>query len=369
MNTTNLLKDILKIASLSSHERNLADYLFTNLLVAGLKPIKHEGNVYVRIAGADTTRAIIFDAHMDTVSPGALSLWKFPPYGKEGGIELDGKVYGLGASDAKGSLASLLLLGAACVASQPAIDVWIVFVCKEETGGDGTKSFLAWFTEKKWLEKYTEISAVVCGPTNMKEIHLGHRGNIHAEITVSGDGGHGSQPELIKKHAILEAMKIVEELKQLESELGKTYADPVLGKPSIGITSIQAGDPVAPNKFPDTCSFTIDIRTTPSLHKSAFEIVEQLCVKHGAHIRVIYTPSPPGHTDPKAKIVVAAKKIVSKIGLAKDSTDLCFFSEIGIAGIILGPGDQSISHKPNEYCEVALVDEATSAYVKLVQSM
>ena len=369
MNTTNLLKDILKIASLSSHERNLADYLFTNLLVAGLKPIKHEGNVYARIAGTDSKRAIIFNAHMDTVSPGALSLWKFPPYGKEGGIELDGKVYGLGASDAKGSLASLLALNELCAILQPAIDVWIVFVCKEETGGDGTKSFLTWFAEKKWLEKYTEISAVVCGPTNMKEIHLGHRGNVHAEITVNGDGGHGSQPELIKKHAILEAMEIVEDLKKLEIELGKKYADPVLGKPSIGITSIQAGDPVAPNKFPDTCSFTVDIRTTPSLHKNAFEIVENLCKKSNAHVRVIYSPSPPGHTDPKAKIVTSAKKLVSKIGLAKDSTDLCFFSELGIPGIILGPGDQAISHKPNEYCEIALVEQAAQVYLKLVQSL
>ncbi len=367
MNTTNLLKDIVKIASISSHERNLADYLFTHFLVAGLKPLKHEGNVYVRIPGADTTRALIFNAHMDTVSPGALSLWKFPPYGKDSGIEIDGKIYGVGASDAKGSLASLLALGDACAKTQPALDVWIVFVCKEETGGDGTKSFLAWFTEKKWSLKYTEISAVVCGPTNMDEIHLGHRGNIHAEISVNGDGGHGAQPELIKKHAILEAMNIVEELKKLEIELGKTYTDSVLGKPSIGITSIQAGDPVAPNKFPDTCSFTIDIRTTPSLHKSAFEIVEKLCTKFGAHIRVIYTPSPPGHTDPKTKIVACAKKLVTTIGLSKDSTDLCFFSEMGIPGIILGPGDQSASHKPNEYCDVSRCEKATEIYLKIIE--
>lgn len=368
MNTKKTISELLKIASLSGHERNIADHIFTTLLVCGLKPIKQDGNVIVRIAGKNASKAIIFNAHMDTVSPGALSLWKFPPYGKEAGMEQAGKVYGLGASDAKGSVAALLSLGDCYTKEQPEIDTWLTFVCKEETGGDGTKSFLAWFEEKDYLKKYEELSVVITGPTDMAEVSIGHRGNLHAEITVRGQGGHGSEPHLIKQHAILEATKIIEALKKLEKEWGKKFADQVLGKPSIGITSICAGDPISPNKFPDACSFTVDIRTTPSLHKKAFGLIETLCKKFKAEVRTVYTPSPPGHTKPSTKIVEVAKKLIGKVGLAKDSTDLCFFSELGIPGIILGPGDHEISHKPNEYCEIKKIEEAVQVYQKIVSA-
>ena len=369
MNISKSLSEIVQIPSISGHERNLADHLFTSLLVSGLKPTKQDGNIVVHIKGKDSSKAVIFNAHMDTVSSGALSLWKYPPYGKGAGIEHAGKVYGLGASDAKGSLAALLALGEEYAKTAPAMDVWITFVCKEETGGDGTKSFLAWFTEKGWIEKYTELSVVIAGPTNMDEIRIGHRGNMHAEITVRGQGGHGSEPHLIKQHAILDTMKMIEALKKLEKDWEKKFSDPVIGEPSIGITSIQAGDPTAPNKFPDTCSFTIDIRTTPALHKKAYGLIESLCEKFDAQVRTVYTPSPPGHTAPTAAIVVAAQKLVGTVGLAKDSTDLCFFSEVGIPGIILGPGDHEISHKPNEYCEIKKIDKAVTVYKKLVSSL
>ncbi|MBP6884327.1 MAG: M20 family metallopeptidase [Candidatus Pacebacteria bacterium] len=366
METAKVTSDILKIASYSGHERNLADYLFTELLVMGHKPQKQDGNVVVRIEGKSKTKAIIFNAHMDTVSPGALSLWRYPPYGKEAGIQDKGKIYGLGASDAKGSIASLLILSKDLFKNPPEIDTWITFVCKEETGGDGTRSFLSWFSDKEWNKKYTEISAVICGPTKMEEFHIGHRGNLHAEITVSGQGGHGAEPDQIKRHAILEATKIIEELKKLEKVWSKKYADAVIGKPSIGITSISAGDPLSPNKFPDSCSFTIDVRTTPSLHKIALGLIEKLARKFNSDVKTVYTPSPPGHTDKNAKIVECAKTLVKKVSLGKESTDLCFFSEIGISGIILGAGSHDVSHKPNEYCEISEIELAIKTYRKLI---
>lgn len=368
MNISKTLTEIIRIPSLSGHERNLADYIFTELIVLGFKPTKLDGNIILRVAGTNKSKALIFNAHMDTVSSGPMSLWKYPPYGKEAGIEHDGKIYGLGASDAKGSIAALLGLAKHFSKNTPAIDIWLVFVAKEETGGDGTKAFLSWFIEKGWPGKYADLSAIVCKPTAMKEVQIGHRGNIHIEITLTGDGGHGSEPQLVSRHAILETVGIIEALKKLEKKWQREYADTVLEKPTIGITSIQAGDPMAPNKFPDTCSITIDVRTTVRLHAKAFGLIAALAKKYKGEVRPVYMPSPPGHTDPKAPIVEKAKKLVGKTGLAADSTDLCFFSELGIPGIILGPGEHAISHKPNEYCEVKQVEKAINDFLKLILS-
>ena len=360
------ISEIIKISSLSGHERNLADYLFTRLLVSGHKPQKQDGNVILRIAGKDETKAVVFNAHMDTVSPGALSLWKFPPYGKDAGIHSAGKVYGLGASDDKASLAVLLCVANDLVVNKPAIDTWITFVKEEETGGDGTKSFIEWFQKNGWMKKYTELSVIICEPTDMNEVRIGHRGNFNASITVKGEGGHGSQPHLIKKQAIMDTIKIIEALKKLEKDWQKKYSDSVLGNPSIAITSMHSGDSFSPNKFPDSATITIDVRTTQKLDKVAFGFIQTLMKKYDAEVSLIYHPAPPGYTDPKSKIVEITKKLVGKVGLGKGSTDLCFFSELGIPGVILGPGTRDIIHKANEYCEMKKLEKGVKIYLKLI---
>ncbi len=359
-------KDLIKIASLSGHERNLADYIFTSLVVCGLKPIKQSGNVLLHIKGSDSTKAVIFDSHMDTISPGALSLWKYPPYGKDAGIQEDDKIYGLGASDCKSGISVLLTLAQKLHSEMPAIDTWFVFAIKEEVGGDGTKNFLDWFEKNDYLKKYSEISAVICEPTDMREIRLGHRGNFNAQIVSRGKSGHGSEPHEVKDQAIFQTLKIIEALNKLEKIWQKKYQDEVLGMPSIAITSINGGEFISPNKFPDNCSITIDVRTTKKLDKVAFGLIKSCVEKYGADIKVIYNPAPPGYTDPRSKIALAGKKLIGKIAIGKISTDLCFFSELGIPGIILGPGSQDSIHKPNEYCEISKLEKALSIYEKII---
>ena len=360
------LSELIKIASLSSHERSLADYLFTELLVMGHKPVKQGGNVVVRIAGLDPSKCVIFDAHMDTVSPGALSKWTYPPYGKDAGIMHDGKIYGLGASDDKASLAALLGLAKEFVRQKPEIDVWLAFVTGEETGGDGTRAFLRWFEEKEYLKKYTEISAVICEPTDMEEVRIGHRGNMNIQISSQGQSGHASEPQQMKKQAILTTLQIIEALGKLEKAWQKKYADSVLGKPTIAVTCIQGGDIVSPNKFPDASFVVVDVRTTPAIHFKTFSTIEALARKFGSSAKTIYNPAPPGHTSPNKKIVTTAKKLIGKIGLGKGSTDLCFFSEFGIPGIILGPGTSDIIHTHNEFAEIKKLEKGLQIYKKLV---
>ncbi len=363
------IAEAIKIPSLSGHERNLADHLFTCLLLAGLKPKKQNGNVVVRIPGKNPNKALIFNAHMDTIGPGPLSLWKYPPYGKDAGMEESGKIYGVGASDDKASLGTLLALAEVLAKEQPPIDVWITFVREEGTGGNGTKAFLEWWQENHHPEKYQEVSVVVCGPTEMKEVRVGHRGNFNALVTTLGEGGHGSQADHNKTRAIPEMQKIISAFTVLEKSWQKKYSDSTLGKPTIAVTSISAGDQFSPTKFPDICSITLDVRTTPKLHKIAFKEIEATAKKLKATAKIIYNPAPPGHTDPKAKIVVEAKKLVGKIGVGTDSTDLCFFSELGIPGIILGPGTPEVIHKANEYCEIEKAEKAVQVYKKLIANL
>lgn len=373
MNKTDALvkhtSELIKIASLPGHERSVADYIFTTLVVCGAKPQKQSGNVVVHLKGVDNTKAVIFDAHMDTVSPGALSQWKYPPYGKNAGQVHDNKIYGLGASDAKASIATLLVLIDSYIKNPPAIDTWIVFATEEEIGGEGTKRFLDWFTQKGLTDAYTELSCVICEPTDMREVRVGHRGNMNVLISRRGGSGQASESHLVKDQAILGMVDIIDELEKLEISWQKKYMDATLGKPSVAVTSINAGEPVSPNKFPDTCTITVDVRTTPKLHKDAFMLINAIAMKYKAEAKIIYNPAPPGVTDPKQKIVSVSKKLVGSIGIGRTSTDLCFFSELGIPGIILGPGTQDTIHKPNEYCEVEKLEKAFKVYSELISNL
>ena len=364
-------QDLVRIASLSTHERSLADYIFTTLVVMGLKPIKQAGNIVVHINGLDRTKAVIFDSHMDTTSPGALSRWNYPPYGKDAGIKNGDKIFGLGASDNKCSISVLMNLAAELndAKTLPPIDVWCVFATEEETGGLGTQRFLAWFEKSGYMTMYKEISAVICEATNMKEIQLGHRGNFNALITTQGKSGHSSDPHHIKDQAIFETIDLIHALETLEKKWIAAYSDEVLGSPSIAITSINGGEFISPNKFPDSCAITIDVRTTKKLDKIAFAALEKAVQKYDADIKIIYQPAPPGYTAPTEKIAVVGKKLTGKIVIGKTSTDMCFFSERNIPGIILGPGTLEAVHKPDEYCEISKMKKALEVYSKLIKML
>ena len=111
------------------------------------------------------------------------------------------------------------------------------------------------------------------------------------------------------------------------------------------------------------------MRTTKKLDKLAFDLIKKSISEFKADIKIIYNPAPPGYTSPKEKIAIIGKKLIGKVSIGKVSTDLCFFSELGIPGIILGPGTEEVVHKPNEYCEIKKMEKGLSVYKKIIASI
>lgn len=362
-----LLSDLVKIESISGKENKLAAFLLKTLKALALNPFFQGENVVVHIAGKNQNKAIIFNAHMDTVSVGNLSAWKYPPFGKSAGVCIENKLYGLGASDDKAGIAALLLLAGELGKNQPQNDVWLTFVVKEEIDGSGTRSFIKWFKVKGWLKKYKDISAVICEPTDLAEIKIGHRGNIFVKLTTFGDGGHGSNPSLLKTNAILEAYKTIKKLEKVNSAWAKKYKHPILGKPTIAITTISAGELSTPNKFADTCIMTLDVRTTPDLHYQLIPLLSEELKEFKVLLELLYEPTLFANTDPSCEIVVKAKNLTGgKVTINIGSNDLCFFTEVKIPGIIFGPGKHSVIHQANEYCELDKIKKAAEIYKQLI---
>lgn len=360
-----LIKGLIQTPSFSGKEDEIKDFLVKYCQKNSL-PIFVAGENLVVKFGNNQEKLIIFNAHLDTVTSGNLNEWKHPPFGFNSGKIIKGKIYGLGASDEKASIASLMLLAKQLRGCKLESDVWLTFVVKEETDGSGTQSFLKSFS--KQIKKYKEVGAIICEPTGLKEVQIGHKGNVFLKITIFGDSGHGSKPEKIKKHAINEMFVAKKKIEEMGQEWQKLYAHKILGKPTLGFTSISAGDLRVPNKFPDSCTATFDIRTTPELHEKVLNLVKKELGK-GSKVNYTYEPCPFGLTLRNKKIVKVAKKVLpeAKITVAGGACDLCFFTQAGIPGIVLGPGEKQMAHKPNEFCYLSKIEKATQVFKEIIE--
>ncbi len=99
-----------------------------------------------KIPGRDTSRNIMLMSHHDVVAADEGN-WSHDPFGGE---VVDGKIYGRGAADTKGSLCAILfaieeLLEKGFV---PSVNVFVGSSHNEELGGDGIPSALKWFQEQ-----------------------------------------------------------------------------------------------------------------------------------------------------------------------------------------------------------------------------
>lgn len=99
--------ELIQINSQSLYEGNLADYLVNKMKALGYDAVEVDryGNVFGTMKGTGGGKSIMLNCHMDVVDGGDESRWKYPPYS---GAIAEGRVWGRGASDTKGTMAVYL---------------------------------------------------------------------------------------------------------------------------------------------------------------------------------------------------------------------------------------------------------------------
>ena len=141
-------------------------------------------NVIAKFPGSDNKPQILLAPHLDTVGVGGMTIEPF------GGIQKDGKIYGRGASDTKGTMAAMIWalhrIGKEKI-KDLGIGVTFVGFMGEETGQPGSHHFA-----KKYHREYD--FAVVGEPTN-NNIVCRHKGTLWITLECKGKPAHGSMPE------------------------------------------------------------------------------------------------------------------------------------------------------------------------------
>ena len=148
-----------------------------NALVNNLYAVKGSG------------KNLCFAGHVDVVPPGEISNWSFPPYKS---TVHNGFLYGRGASDMKGAIASFVSACARFIKKDKLDFSLSLLITGDEEGvaEHGTKSMLP---KLKNIKQHIN-HCIVGEPTNPNKlgemIKIGRRGSLHGVITVRGVQGH-----------------------------------------------------------------------------------------------------------------------------------------------------------------------------------
>ena len=125
------LRDLIATKSLSAQEGEVIGRIEAEMHACGYDEVRVDplGNILGRIG--DGPRVLALDAHVDTVDVGNPANWTVDPFQ---GDERDGVVYGRGACDMKGALASIVYGGRIIKELGLAGDcsIWVVVSVQEE---------------------------------------------------------------------------------------------------------------------------------------------------------------------------------------------------------------------------------------------
>ncbi len=198
---------------------------------------------------------LAFAGHTDVVPPGNFKSWKYPPFSA---TIADGKLYGRGAEDMKGSIACF-------------ISATKKFIEKNGQSFKGQLSFIITGDEEKdavngtikimeWTKKNNIFfnHCIVGEPTSNKivgdKIKIGRRGSINFFITVKGIQGHTANSHRAENPAHL-LIKLLQNIIAKPLDSGNEYFLPS----SIQIPTFDVGNPAA-NVIPEIAKATINIR-------------------------------------------------------------------------------------------------------------
>ncbi len=380
--TANFLMDMIRVPSFSCKEKDVIQVIKKEMEKAGFDEVRIDGlgSVIGRIGSGK--RVIAFDAHIDTVYPGEMSLWNFDPFTPK--IE-DGKVWGRGSVDQEGGMASMVCAGKMIKELNLNNDFTIYFtgtVMEEDCDG------LCW----QYIineEKIKPELVVITEPTNMN-IYRGHRGRMEILVSVKGLSCHGSAPER-GDNAIYKISRISLEIEKLNERL---ITDEFLGKGTVCVTQVFFNSP-SQCAVPDAASIQLDRRLTfgETKESAVAEVLEacKLAGYHDAKVEVLkyeekaYTglvyPTNkyyPTWKLPEDSVYLKDSVFVYKNLFDKEPiVDKWTFSTNGVAiagmngipCIGLGPGNEIYAHAPNEACPVEHLSQAAAFYAGLIAKL
>jgi len=349
-----------------------------------------------RLPGSGGGRSIAFNAHVDVVPVGDRGSWSQDPFG---GAVVDGRVYGRGATDMKGGLAAAMWATKVVLEQGLRLRGDVVFhvVSDEEVVGKGTREIVA----------RTPPCDVTLSlePTELR-LCAAEGGLVHFRIEVEGVEAHASTRYRSVHaggkrgggvNAIEKILKLVVALQDLERQWANEKSHPILPAgydtiaPAIIVGGPGGGREGRLNLFsnagtaPNYCSVEYNLWWYPDepyedVKAEVEQVVAAVCSmdswlrehppKLTWQLGGIYFPPLDMPLDHPA--VTTLSRCLGAVGLDPEpcgfgaASDLAWYGERGLAGIVCGPGSLAQCHAPDEYLETSQLVAASKVYALML---
>jgi acetylornithine deacetylase len=317
-------------------------------------------SVIARVKGSGGGRSVVLNSHVDTVGVAGM------PHPFRAYVE-NGRMFGRGSYDMKGSLAACMLAVADVRAEGLKGDVILAAVADEEHASIGVQSV---------LQHIKADAAIVTEPTAL-DMCVAHKGFSWHEITTSGRAAHGSRPDL-GIDAIAHMGRVLNHLEALQAELNRRTPHPLLGNGSVHASLISGGQELS--SYPEKCTVQIERRTLPHETRETVEgefnaILNNLASEDQqfqAHFETTLVRPPFSVSEDEFIVKTLRDQAIGVLGRAPKMIgvpfwmDAAFFAGAGIPTVNIGP-DGAGAHSTEEWVDLDSVEKCREILARTVR--
>lgn len=379
-----LLSDLIAIPSVNPmgreldgpefFEARLTDYLvgfFEELHVPfeRIEVVPGRSNVVARYDPPGAEQTILLDAHQDTVPVDGMTVPPFEPSVR------DGRVYGRGACDVKGGMASMLWAFQRLVRENPHGPASVIMscTCDEEATTLGINDLCSyWETPgRSTLITVKPDAAVIAEPT-LLDVVVAHRGATRFRLRTSGRACHSSDPSQ-GLNAIYRMSRVVQCLEEFAAELpAQVTPHPLCGPATLSVGRIYGGASV--NVVPDDCAIEIDRRLIPG---EDWEIAiagirrfleERLDFEF--EMEPPWLNGPTLSDDDNEWVSSSLLKVIADVDGSHQAVGVPYGTHAsrtcraGVPSVVFGPGSIDQAHTKDEWVAIDQLEKASEVYYR-----
>jgi acetylornithine deacetylase len=338
MHVFELTRTLIDIPSVTPEEEKVGLWLYDYLSILAAK---HSGTVQkihveagrFNLFAAFGTPTVTFSTHIDTVPP-------FIPSRED-----DEFIWGRGACDTKGIIASMLIATARLLESGVR-DFGLLFVVGEERNSAGAYHAAEHRDEYPAGSKY-----IVNGEPTSNQLALGSKGAMRYEVVAHGRMAHSAYPEL-GDSAIVKLLDVLEAVRKIELPV-----DELLGPSTLNIGTIHGGR--APNVIPDEARAELFVRLVGDSTSTRAAMATAVASVPGVEASEI--------------LEIPALRLIAVEGLPTTvvayTTDIPVFRGLWGQPLLFGPGTIHVAHTLHERVPKQELLDAVELYQKIVRQL
>ena len=335
-------------------------------------PDGRKANLVATIPAADGTRTggVVLSGHTDVV-PVDGQPWSSDPFIPE---IRDGRLYGRGTADMKSFIGVILTRLPELVEARLSEPVHLAFTYDEELGCLGGDAIVREITELGIAPRLCFVGE----PTSMRVIRA-HKSSHVIDIAFHGVAAHSSlTPQGCNAiHHAASLIGFVDDLARRWRDEGPYDEGYVVPYTTIGVNVIDGG--IAGNTVPALCRLKLDYRTIAAvdpaevlanIRAKAAEIEAAMRAEQpSASVEVSVAAAVPGlDNGPDSEAAALAVQLGATPSDDKVTygTEAGQFASIGVDTVVCGPGDIAQAHAPDEFVELAQIEECERFIAALI---